>query len=91
MWMKPEDAKSEFDKLANHPMLEVDFCELIFEYCDESLGLCGFSWAKITEEMSPVLDDFENSGQTLDEFTRERLSTFPNMAQYLKAYYSQNN
>lgn len=89
--MKPEDAKAELDKLANHPTLKVDFRALICEYCAEYPELCGFSLAKITEELSPVLDDFENSGKTLDEFIAERLSAFPSMAEYLKSYYSQNN
>lgn len=91
MWINPEDAKAEFDKLANHPILEIDFHKLILEYNGDFPELCGFSLALIMEKMSPLLDDFENSGQTLDEFTHERLSAFPNIAKFLKAYYSQNN
>ena len=91
MWMNPEAAKAEVNRLIKHPIMEIDFRELIFEYCGELPDLCGFSLAKITEKMAPFLDDFENSGQTLDEFTLERLSSFPNMAKYLKAYYSQDN
>jgi len=52
---------------------------------------CNSSLSKIIKNISPLLDDFENSGQTLDEFTHERLSAFPNIAKFLKAYYSQNN
>ncbi len=52
---------------------------------------CNSSLSKIIKNISPLLDDFENSGQTLDEFTHERLSAFPNIAKFLKAYCSQNN